>query len=158
MVVDEVDSSTSVSEKKLPDEISWRVHPFVENWKRSGILLVFLSVILAILYFGFQSIIIVFFSALLLIGPLYKYFLPFHYHCTHVSLVVNACCYNLERPWTSFRSNYIDKNGILLSPFSRPTRLENFRGIYIRFGQHPPEEIINFIQHRINSESNDERI
>ena len=158
MVVDEVDSATYVSESPHPNEISWCVHPFVENWKRTIFLLLFLSSILVILYIGFQSIVIVFFSALLLIGPLYKYFLPFHYHCTHDSMVVKACCYNIERPWTSFRSNYIDKNGILLSPFSKPTRLENFRGIYIRFGKHPPEEIVNFIQHQLNMESNDERI
>ena len=158
MVVDEVDSSTSVSESPHPDEISWCVHPFVENWKRTIFLLLFLSSILVILYIGFQSIVIVIFSALLLIGPLYKYFLPFHYHCTHEGLVVKACCYNLERPWASFRSNHIDKNGILLSPFSKPNRLENFRGIYIRFGKHPPEEIVNFIQHQLNLEANDERI
>ena len=158
MVVDEVDSSTSVSESPHPDEISWCVHPFVENWKRTIFLLLFLSSILVILYIGFQSIVIVIFSALLLISPLYKYFLPFHYHCTHEGLVVKACCYNLERPWASFRSNHIDKNGILLSPFSKPNRLENFRGIYIRFGKHPPEEIVNFIQHQLNLESNDERI
>lgn len=157
MVVDEVDSSTSVSDCSHANEISWCVHPFVENWKRTVILLIFLSSILVILYIGFQSIVVVFFSALLLIGPLYKYFLPFHYHCRSDSLVVSACCYNFERPWSSFRSNYIDKNGIFLSPFSKPTRLENFRGIYVRFGKHPPEEIINFIQHQLNSESNDER-
>lgn len=158
MVVEDVDSSTSKSESPHPDEISWCVHPFVENWKQTIFLLLFLSSILVILYIGFQSIVIVFFSALLLVGPLYKYFLPFRYHCTHDSLVVNACCYSLERPWESFRSNYIDKNGVLLSPFSKPTRLDNFRGIYVRFGKHPPEEIINFIQHKLNSESNDERI
>lgn len=156
MVVDDVDSSTAVSESKHHDEISWCVHPFVENWKRTSFLIIFLSIILAILYIGFQSVVIVFFSALLLIGPLYKYFLPYHYHCTHEYLVVKACCYNVERPWSSFRSNYIDKNGILLSPFSKPTRLENFRGIYVRFGKHQPKEIVDFIQHQLNSEPNDE--
>lgn len=158
MAVDEQDSSSSMSNRSYTDEISWCVHPLVENWIRTVILFVFLSTILAILYLGFQSIVIVFLSALLLIGPLYKYFLPFHYHCTHEVIVVRACCYKTERPWKSFRSNYIDKNGILLSPFSKRTRLENFRGIYVRFGKHPPEEIVNFIQHQLNSESNDEPV
>ncbi len=157
MVVDEAGSSTPMSDRSHVDEISWRVHPFVENWKRTVILLAFLSSILVILYTGFQSIVIVFLSALLLIGPLYKYFLPFYYHCSRDGLVVKACCYNIERPWTSFRSNYVDKNGVLLSPFPKPTRLENFRGIYVRFGKHPPEEIVSFIQHQLNSESDNER-
>lgn len=158
MVVDEVDSSTSMTDSSQVDEISWCVHPFVENWKRTVFLLMFLSSILVILYVGFQSIIIVFFSAILLIAPLYKYFLPFHYHCGQDSLVISTCCYNFERQWSSFKSNYIDKNGILLSPFSKPTRLENFRGIYIRFGQHSPTEIVDYIQHKLNTESNDEPI
>ena len=134
-------------------EISWRVHPLVENWKRSGILLLFLSCILAVIYFGFESIVVVLLSAILLIGPLYKYFLPFQYHCSIESLVVSACCYKLERPWSAFRSYYVDKNGVLLSPFAKPTRLENFRGVYVRFGKHSPEEIVNNIRHKINSES-----
>lgn len=158
MVVDELNSSTSVSELTHSEEMSWCVHPFVENWKKTVVLLLFLSSIIAIIYIGFKSIVIVLFSALLLIGPLYKYFLPFNYHCTHNSLVISACCYSLERPWSSFRSNYIDKNGILLSPFSKPTRLENFRGTYVRFGKHPPKEIVDFIQRKLNSESNDESI
>lgn len=32
-----------------------------------------------------------------------------------------------------FRSFYPDKRGVLLSPFTRPSRLENFRGVYVRY-------------------------
>jgi hypothetical protein len=37
--------------------------------------------------------------------------------------------------WMQYRSYYPDRNGVLLSPFPRPSRLENFRGIYLRFGE-----------------------
>jgi hypothetical protein len=115
--------------------------------------MLFLSFILLCVYLGFQSIVVLLLSAILLIGPLYKYFLPFHYSCGIESLIVAACCYKLERPWSMFRSYYVDKNGVLLSPFPKPTRLENFRGVYVRFGKHPPEEIVNYIHHKLNSES-----
>lgn len=137
-------------------EITWRVHPLVENWKRSVLLCLFLLSLLTFLYLGFQSLGVLLFSALLLIGPLYKYFLPFHYHCGTDNLVVSACCYKLERPWSTYRSYYVDKNGVLLSPFAKPSRLENFRGIYVRFGKHPPDEIVNFIQNKIIPESENE--
>lgn len=143
----------ALSEHTHVREISWRVHPLVENWKRSVFLLLFLSFILAVIYFGFQSIFIVLLSAVFLIGSLYKYFLPFQYHCSIESLIVSACCYKLERPWSTFRSYYVDKNGVLLSPFAKPTRLENFRGVYVRFGNHPSEEIVNYIRYKLNSES-----
>lgn len=156
MVVHQNDARAPIAENACINEISWRVHPLVENWKRSAILCIFLSAILAILYIGFKSIVVVMLSAMLLIGPLYKYFIPFHYNCGKESLLVKACCYKHERQWSSFRSSYVDKNGILLSPFPKPTRLENFRGIYVRFGKHPPEEIVNFIQNKLNSETKDE--
>lgn len=145
--------ANSISEKVQDKEISWQVHPLVENWKRSTVLVLFLVLLLAILYFGFQSIAVLLFSAFLLIGPLYKYFLPFNYHCGTENLVVTACCYKLERPWSTYRSYYPDKNGVLLSPFAKPSRLENFRGIYVRFGKHPSQEIIDFIHSKLNSES-----
>ncbi len=143
----------SLSGQPHAKEISWCVHPLVENWKRSVLLMLFLFFILLFIYFGFQSIVVLLLSAILLVGPLYKYFLPFHYSCGIESLTVTACCYKLERPWSMFRSYYVDKNGVLLSPFPKPTRLENFRGIYVRFGKHPPEEVVNYIRLKLNSES-----
>lgn len=148
-------SDTNGSQQSTP-ELSWRVHPIVENRIKTVLLLLFLSTILSIIYFSFQSIVVLFLSACLLIGPLYKYFLPYNYHCRIDTLTVSTCCSNTDRPWESFRSSYVDKNGILLSPFAKPTRLENFRGIYVRFGKHPPEEIINYIQTKISTELKDD--
>ncbi|MCJ7458582.1 MAG: hypothetical protein MUP17_06300, partial [candidate division Zixibacteria bacterium] len=52
--------------------------------------------------------------------------------------------------WGKYRSFYMDKNGVLLSPFEKPSRLENFRGIYLRFNQNK-DEVVNFIKQRIKS-------
>lgn len=150
------DVPTTNAKQTHVDEINWRVHPIVENWKKTVLLLLFLLSLLTIIYVGYKSIPILLFSALLLIAPLYKYFLPFHYHCRTDNLIVTTCCYKLERSWSTYRSYYVDKNGILLSPFTKPSRLENFRGIYIRFGKHPSEEIVKFIQSKIRTESEHE--
>lgn len=129
--------------------LSWTVHPFVENWRKSVLLGLFLVLLLFFIYVGFQSIYIAVLSAIFLIGSLYKYFLPFHHHFEADRLVITSCCYKMERPWETFRSFYVDANGVLLSPFAHPTRLENFRGVYVRFGKHSPEEIVNFITNKI---------
>lgn len=136
--------------------ISWKVHPFVENWRRTFLLMLFLASILGVLFYSFRSIVILLLSASLLIGPLYKYFLPFIYLCDIEKLTISACCYKIEKSWKTFRSYYVDKNGVLLSPFPKPTRLENFRGIYVRFGKHSPEQIVKFIDDRLNPELNDD--
>ncbi len=132
--------------------LSWTVHPLVENWRKSILLGVFLTLLFIGIYWGFQSIYIALLSAIFLLGSLYKYFLPFHHHCEADKLIITSCCYRLERPWDTFRSFYVDGNGVLLSPFAHRTRLENFRGVYVRFGQHSPEEVVDFITRKISPE------
>ena len=137
----------------LPSKLSWTVHPLVENWRKSILLGVFLTLFFIGIYWGFQSVYIALLSAAFLLGSLYKYFLPFHHQCEADKLIITSCCYKLERSWETFRSFYVDANGVLLSPFAHPTRLENFRGVYVRFGKHPSEEVVNFITSKIESES-----
>ena len=132
-----------------PTTLSWRVHPLVENRRKSLLLGLFLALLLFFIYVGFQSIYVAVLSAIFLIGSLYKYFLPFHHHFEADRLVITSCCYKMERPWETFHSFYVDANGVLLSPFAHPTRLENFRGVYVRFGKHSPEEVVNFITSKI---------
>lgn len=153
---DTQDTTDSDDSQQLTPDLSWKVHSFVENWTKSVLLLLFLTCILSIIYISFHSILYLFLSACILIGPLYTYFLPYNYYCELDTLTVSTCCSTTNRSWDTFRSSYVDNNGILLSPFSKPTRLENFRGIYVRFGKHPPKEIIDYIQTRINTELNDD--
>ena len=137
----------------LPTTLSWTVHPIIENWRKSVLLGLFLALLLFGIYLGFQSIYVALISGIVLIGSLYKYFLPFHHRCEADRLIITSCCYKLERSWETFRSFYVDANGVLLSPFARPTRLENFRGVYVRFGKHTPEEVVDFITSKIKSET-----
>lgn len=139
------------TQHQTDEQISWTVHPLVENWTRSALLGIFLCFLFLCIYWGFRSAPVVVLSALFLIGSLYKYFLPFRYQCETDRLIVTACCYRLERPWATFRSSYVDANGILLSPFAKPTRLENFRGVYVRFGTQPAESVVDFIRARLES-------
>lgn len=137
----------------VPTTLSWTVHPIVENWRKSVLLGLFLTLLLFGIYLGFQSIYVALISGIALLGSLYKYFLPFHHEFEADRLIITSCCYRLERSWETFRSFYVDANGVLLSPFVRPTRLENFRGVYVRFGKHTPEEVVDFISSKIKSET-----
>ena len=137
----------------VPTTLSWTVHPLVENRWKSVLLGLFLVLLFFGIYWGFQSISVALLSAIFLLGSLYKYFLPFHHQCEADKLIITSCCYRLERSWKTFRSFYVDANGVLLSPFACPTRLENFRGVYVRFGRHTPEEVIDFISSKVQSES-----
>ena len=137
----------------MPDQSipqrTWRVYPLRENWTRSTLLLLFLLLLFSGIYWLFQSAFITLLSALFVTSSLYRYFVPFRYEFYEHELVVTAPFYRLTKPWEAFRSFYVDKNGVLLSPFAKPSRLENFRGVYVRFGENR-SEVLDFITSKIS--------
>ena len=58
------------------------------------------------------------------------------------------------RRWSEFRSYYVGRTGVLLSPFSGPHRLENFRGHYLLLGPRR-EEVIEFVRAHVSSKPTD---
>lgn len=127
---------------------TWIVRPLRENWKRSVLLFIFLTLVLSGVYWRFNFFPTVF-SATFLIGSLYSYFVPFRYTFYEEEIVVTSLFYRKVKPWSTFHSFYIDRNGVLLSPFAKPSRLENFRGTYVRFGTNR-ENVLAFIKRKMS--------
>jgi len=140
-----------MSDHAIP-QYTWVVHPLLNSWKRSILLSVFLSLFFLGIYWSFQSVPVMLLSAFFLVGSLYRYFLPFRYEFHEDGLVVTSLFYRMTKSWSTFRSFYVDRNGVLLSPFSKPSRLENFRGVYVRFGANR-EEVVAYIERKISSSS-----
>lgn len=138
-----------MSDQPIPQQ-TWRVHPLRENWTRSTLLLLFLLLLFSGIYWLFQSVFVTLLSAIFVTGSLYRYFVPFRYEFYEHELVVSAPFYRLTKPWSDFRSFYVDSNGVLLSPFAKPSRLENFRGIYVRFGANR-SGVVDFIKNKIST-------
>lgn len=125
-------------------QIEWVSFPAVENFRKTTITTIFiisLSILLYFLYgpiYGFLSILFLGFSLL-------PYYTPTTYRLNEDGIEVKKVFYTIKKSWSNFRSFYPDKNGVLLSPFSIPTRLENFRGIYIRFRGNG-EEVLSVVE------------
>ncbi len=90
-------------------------------------------------------------SIIILLGALGPFFLPTDYELTSDKIKVKFLFSQKEKDWSFYRSFYVDKNGVLLSPFEKPSRLENFRGIYIRFDQNK-EQVVKFVSSKIEKE------
>lgn len=138
-----------MSDQPIPQQ-TWEVHPLRANWTRSFLLLLFLLLLYFVIYWLFQSVFVALLSAIFVTCSLYRYFIPFRYELHEQQLVVTAPFYRLTRPWSDFRSFYVDNNGVLLSPFAKPSRLENFRGVYVRFSENQ-SEVVGFIQDKIST-------
>ena len=136
-----------------PPRHSWTVHPLRDYRRRTVLLLIFLAVFFAAVYLSFQSVSVTLLAALCLISSLYRYFIPYRYEFYDDRMVAIAFSCPLIKPWSDFRSYYADRNGVLLSPFARPSRLENFRGVYLRFGRVKRSEILDFIERKVHPDS-----
>lgn len=125
-------------------QIEWISFPAVENLKKTTIATIFIIGLSTLLYFlygpiyGFLSILFLGFSLL-------PYYTPTTYRLNEDGIEVKKVFYTIKKSWSNFRSFYPDKNGVLLSPFPIPTRLENFRGIYIRFRGNG-EEVLSVVE------------
>jgi hypothetical protein len=137
----------AVDEREL---LRWRSIPARRSWKVS-LLVVFtilgLPVLLAIWYGPFFGLL----GLVILGASLMPFFLPTDFILTESSVQRRYLGIDHTRKWSEFRSYYPDKNGVLLSPFPRPSRLENFRGLYIRFEDNR-ERVLAVIKDKVAGE------
>lgn len=87
-------------------------------------------------------------SVVLIGGSILPYFSPTKYKLTDEQIIISSLFSKQKKKWEEYRGFYIDKNGVFLSPFKKPSRLENFRGIYIRFHNNS-NEVIEFIKKKM---------
>ena len=129
--------------------ISWNIFPLFEKPIRSIGVLLFLIILSFLVYEETASLIWVLFSILILIFSLRQYFLPTCYILYDEQIVCRCLCYQRKVRWEQLKNYFIDKNGVLLSPFQKPTRLENFRGLYL-IGANQKPEVMALIKEKIN--------
>ncbi|MEE2617527.1 MAG: hypothetical protein VX677_02830 [Candidatus Poribacteria bacterium] len=119
---------------RKPPQYVWVVHPLLDSPRKSVFLVLFLVFLVIGIQFLFDSLGVTFLSTFFLFGSLRQYFFPLRYEVYDDKITVSSFFFKQNRLWNEFRSYYIDQHGVLLSPFSKPSRLESFRGICVRFG------------------------
>ncbi|MEO0282082.1 MAG: hypothetical protein ABIN05_07020 [candidate division WOR-3 bacterium] len=103
-------------------------------------LIAFLGFLLMILVgFVYLGVVGIFISLIAVLITFLPYVLPTKYTIDDKSITVKFFFTSKTYDFKNFKSYYIDDKGILLSPFEKPNRLENFRGVYIRFGKYRDE-------------------
>jgi hypothetical protein len=115
------------------DQLTWISHPAKLRKQAAIITIFFIMVILAIIYAMTKSWIMVVLGMLIFTGSLSTFFYPTRNEITADKVKIKYMFTSVEKDLSMFRSYYPDKRGVLLSPFIRPSRLENFRGIYLRY-------------------------
>lgn len=154
--------SFELEAKSEPDEIShskpvsngatleWVCHPAKKNLRVTTLVSIFILVLITVVYYATDySIMFAALAFLILFGSLASFYFPTAYLLTEDEIIIKTKMQRLTKKWTQYRSFYPDKNGVLLSPFLRPSRLENFRGLYIKFWFNR-DEVLAFVGDRLS--------
>lgn len=129
--------------------LSWVSHPARHRPVVTALLAIFLTILVALVYELTASVVFSTVAALVLWGSLSQFFLPTRFELTDKGVRIKYTISSVRKEWKLFRTYYVDKNGVLLSPFVRPSRLENFRGIYVRFAGNK-DEVVKIVGDRID--------
>lgn len=132
--------------------IEWVVHPVRRRPWVSVAVSLFVVCVIGIVRFATDSQAFAVLTAIIMVASLAKFYFPTRYRIDDGCVTVKTTTQTLKKEWSLYRSCYPDKNGILLSPFAEPSRLENFRGLYLMFDKNG-EAIAAFCRSHIGKPS-----
>jgi len=133
----------------VPEELAWRVHPLLESFWRSALLLVIILFSLLGVWCIMPIPGILLIAAVLLVVSVAPYLFPVRYLMTHEGIEINFLGVRRFRSWSEFKNFYPHDVGVHLSTFSRPVGLDAFRGSFIRFAPGNREAVLRFLDAHI---------
>jgi hypothetical protein len=127
--------------------LEWRVHRAQESPVRTVIAL---AVVAAFLVFAFW-----YFGPLLglvavaaLAAALHSYFLPIRYRFDAEGIHVDKRAFKYSYEWDQFRRWFRTTGGVVVSPFSRRTFLDNFRGVHLLLPR-DPGPVLDYLERKL---------
>ncbi len=150
-MTDKEKTEVLIDEKEL---MQWTTHPIKRRpWVALSVSLFILAVSVSV-FMTMQSVIFGLFAIIVLFASVAKFYLPTTYGLSSHRVLIKSTTQTIVKEWTLFRSYYVDKNGVLLSPFASPSRLENFRGLYLIFNDNRDAVMACIKEHITTDESN----
>jgi hypothetical protein len=128
--------------------LEWSVFPFMENLRRSVIVVVIVAAVAVLVYLAFREVFLVILSVAILFASLHAYFTRTRYRLDDSGVAVKTLSVRTAKPWKHFKRYYADDRGITLSPFAEPSRLEPFRSVRLLYGSNK-DEVVAFVSKRI---------
>jgi hypothetical protein len=141
-------ASTQLAQTEPGAGLEWRCHPVKRRPSVSIAVSLFIIVVAMAVFYSTDSRAFTVLALVVMLGSLAKFYVPTSYKLTTETVAVKTTTTTISKSWSQYRSFYPDKNGVLLSPFAEPSRLENFRGLYLMFSDNR-DEVIPFVQAHI---------
>jgi len=142
------DSKGDRANKREEPLIAWSTHPFVERPITSVGVVLLMGMILYTFYLWLNSFYWVIFCGIVLFLSLSAYFIPTRYQLFDEHMLIKRFLTSQEKQYREFKRVELDRNGLFISPFEKPNRLDNFRGIFLRVPK-DIEPVVMFLRDRI---------
>lgn len=129
--------------------LGWTAHPLrQEPWPKSAALGGAVATVAALAALSFEGIVYGLISVGVLLVSLSSYFWPTHYQLDEAGVQVRHLGRSRQQPWAQFRRIDRCREGVFLSPFAQPSRLDSFRGCLLR-APRDPEAVRHFAQRHV---------
>ena len=132
-----------------PEALEWSVFPFVEDVRRSALVVLVIAAVAAVVYLAFRDVFLTLLSAAILVASLFSFFTRTTYRLDDEEVVIKSSVGRNAKRWSYFKRYYPDGKGITLSPFERKTRLEPFRSVRLLYGSEK-DEVVAFVAKKLD--------
>ena len=132
--------------------LTWSVHPAREGPVRLALAVGVISIFAAAVFSTTGSILWAVFVAAIFFLSLARFFFPTVYTLDNDGLEARLPYRAIRRRWSDFASCQVERNGIFLSPYRKPSRLENYRGLFL-MTRKDHQKIVEFVQERVGGKA-----
>jgi hypothetical protein len=141
-----------MSQSDADETLEWTVRPFMENMKRTVIVVFAILACGFLVHLAFNDVFLAVLSVLILFASLHTYFTRTTYCLDQSQVVVRTSLARTVKKWSEFQRFYSDKKGVTLSPFAKPSKLEPFRSVRLLYGGNK-DEVVAFISKRFGRDA-----
>jgi hypothetical protein len=112
------------------EPLSWTVHRARENPGKTAVVSAFILAFVGFSWavfgpaLGMLAVVVLFLA-------LNTYFLPITYELTDKGIEIDKRLFTAHYEWKQFRRWFRTSGGVVISPFSRRSYLDNFRGVHL---------------------------
>ena len=125
--------------------LSWRSWPLVDEAPRSCFLVGVTLGVCVLVGVAFGGIRYGLLAAGMLAVALGRYFLPTRFELNESGVTARFCGQTRHMNWSNVGRIVVQEAGVFVSPFVKPSRLDSFRGVFVRFVDNA-DEVVTFVR------------
>ena len=136
----------------MAETLCWRSHPVVDDYPRSVLLIAIVAAVCVGAHVAFGGVAYAVLAAAFLAVSLRSYFLPTWVELDEAGVRLRFLGRTRAVAWGEVRRVDVHKEGVHLSPFPELSRLDSFRGTFVRFAGNA-DEVERFVRRRVATAS-----